>query len=152
MRRSHSKDYGPVQGVVMVQLKDVINTMKDNFQRTRVPEEVRTEGYASIDQARSAYPTEQKTWQTSSCSRRRGHMSITDRGSRQLAAKHLKVRSIVKVTKAFALGDLSKQIEVDARDAIRSREYSQYNDYKRWRRKSQGELGGQAHVPDVEGV
>ncbi|KAF8800732.1 hypothetical protein BYT27DRAFT_7199457, partial [Phlegmacium glaucopus] len=34
------------------------------------------------------------------------------------------VRSIVKVTKAFALGDLSKQIEVGARN------------YERWRRKS----------------
>ncbi|KAF8804284.1 hypothetical protein BYT27DRAFT_7194573, partial [Phlegmacium glaucopus] len=42
----------PVQGVVMVKLKDVMNTMKDKFQRTRVSE-VRTEGYASIDQATS---------------------------------------------------------------------------------------------------
>jgi osomolarity two-component system sensor histidine kinase NIK1 len=31
---------------------------------------------------------------------------------------HLQVRSIAKVTKAVALGDLSKQIEVDARGEI----------------------------------
>ncbi|KAF8810635.1 hypothetical protein BYT27DRAFT_7186327 [Phlegmacium glaucopus] len=42
LARSHSKDYGPVQGV------DVINTMKDNFQRTRASEEVRTERQALV--------------------------------------------------------------------------------------------------------
>ncbi|KAF8810627.1 hypothetical protein BYT27DRAFT_7253620 [Phlegmacium glaucopus] len=46
-RRSYSKDYGPVQGVVIVQLKDVIDTMKDNFQRTRVSG-VGTEGQALV--------------------------------------------------------------------------------------------------------
>lgn len=74
------------------------------------------------------------------------------------------VRSIAKVTKAVALGDLSKQIEVDARGEILDLKNTVNGMVVRLRTLaaevtrvtlevgSQGKLGGQAHVPDVEGV
>lgn len=74
------------------------------------------------------------------------------------------VRSIAKVTKAVALGDLSKQIEVDARGEILELKTTVNAMVVRLRMLaaevtrvtlevgSQGKLGGQAHVPDVEGV
>jgi len=94
------------------------------------------------------------------------------------------VRSIAKVTKAVALGDLSKQIEVDARGeildlkntvngmvvrcvstiryagdltliagmTIRLRALAAEVTRVTLEVGSQGKLGGQAHVPDVEGV
>lgn len=74
------------------------------------------------------------------------------------------VRSIAKVTKAVALGDLSKQIEVDARGEILELKNTVNAMVVRLRALaaevtrvtlevgSQGNLGGQAHVPDVEGV
>jgi osomolarity two-component system, sensor histidine kinase NIK1 len=74
------------------------------------------------------------------------------------------VRSIAKVTKAVALGDLSKQIEVDARGEILDLKNTVNGMVVRLRALaaevtrvtlevgSQGKLGGQAHVPDVEGV
>ncbi len=93
------------------------------------------------------------------------------------------MRSIAKVTKAVALGDLSKQIEVDARGeildlkntvngmvvrcvsigyaedltlisgtTIRLRALAAEVTRVTLEVGSQGKLGGQAHVPDVEGV
>jgi HAMP domain-containing protein len=74
------------------------------------------------------------------------------------------VRSIAKVTKAVALGDLSKQIEVDARGEILDLKNTVNGMVVRLRALaaevtrvtlevgSQRKLGGQAHVPDVEGV
>ena len=74
------------------------------------------------------------------------------------------VRSIAKVTKAVALGDLSKQIEVDASGEILDLKNTVNGMVVRLRALaaevtrvtlevgSQGKLGGQAHVPDVEGV
>ena len=74
------------------------------------------------------------------------------------------VRSIAKVTKAVALGDLSKQIDVDARGEILDLKNTVNGMVIRLRALaaevtrvtlevgSQGKLGGQAHVPDVEGV
>jgi len=90
------------------------------------------------------------------------------------------VRSIAKVTKAVALGDLSKQIEVDAHGEILDLKNTvngmvvRYSHnfimivvaYTVYRLRalaaevtrvtlevgSQGKLGGQVHVPDVEGV
>ncbi|KAF8810633.1 hypothetical protein BYT27DRAFT_7253627 [Phlegmacium glaucopus] len=84
MRRSHSKDYGPVQGVVMVQLKDVINTMKDKFQRTRVSEEVRTEGQALVLDVEGTG---------------RELTGVVNNS----AAKHLKVRSIAKILRILSM-------------------------------------------------
>ena len=74
------------------------------------------------------------------------------------------VRSIAKVPKAVALGDLSKQIEVDARGEILDLKNTVKGIVVRLRALaaeitrvtlevgSQGKLGGQAHVPGVEGV
>ena len=74
------------------------------------------------------------------------------------------VRSIAKVTKAVALGDLSKQIEVDARGEILELKNTVNGMVVRlgalaaevtrvtMEVGSKGQLGGQAHVPDVEGV
>ncbi|KAF8800724.1 hypothetical protein BYT27DRAFT_6823715 [Phlegmacium glaucopus] len=87
--------------------------------------------------AKEATRVSQEVGTEGSHSQRRRYMARIDGGSQLLGANTTSlVRSIVKVTKAFALGDLSKQIEVDARDEIRSHEYCQYNDYERWRRKS----------------
>ena len=74
------------------------------------------------------------------------------------------VRSIAEVTKAVALGDLSKQIAVDARGEILDLKNTVNGMVVRLRTLaaevtrvtlevgSQGKLGGQAVVPDVEGV
>lgn len=90
------------------------------------------------------------------------------------------MRSIAKVTKAVSLGDLSKQIEVDVRGEILDLKNTvngmvvRYSHnfimivvaYTVYRLRvlaaeatrvtlevgTQGKLGGQAHVPDVEGV
>lgn len=74
------------------------------------------------------------------------------------------VRSIAKVTKAVAMGDLSKQIDVDARGEILELKNTVNGMVLRLRTLakevtrvtlevgSQGKLGGQANVPDVEGV
>ena len=74
------------------------------------------------------------------------------------------VRSIAQVTKAVAVGDLSKQIEVDARGEIQDLKNTVNGMVIRLRALaaevtrvtlevgSQGKLGGQANVPDVEGV
>ena len=74
------------------------------------------------------------------------------------------VRSIAKVTKAVALGDLSKQIEVDARGEILGLENTVNGMVVRLRAQaaevtrvtlkvgSQSKLGRQVHVPDVECV
>ena len=71
------------------------------------------------------------------------------------------VRSIAKVTKAVALGDLSKQIEVDARGEILELKTTVNAMVVRLRMLaaevtrvtlevgSQGKLGGQAHVPKM---
>jgi osomolarity two-component system sensor histidine kinase NIK1 len=74
------------------------------------------------------------------------------------------VRSIAKVTKAVAQGDLSKQIDVDARGEILDLKNTVNGMVIQLRALaaevtrvtlevgSQGKLGGQAHVPDVQGV
>ncbi|KAF8811452.1 hypothetical protein BYT27DRAFT_7252774 [Phlegmacium glaucopus] len=72
---------------------DVINTMKDNFQRTRVSEEVRTEGKLG---EKTLVLDVEGTW--------RELTGVVGK----LAAKHLKSH----------WEDLSKQIEVHARDEI----------------------------------
>jgi osomolarity two-component system sensor histidine kinase NIK1 len=76
----------------------------------------------------------------------------------------LQARSIAEVTKAVALGDLSKQIEVDVLVEIFDLKNT-VNGMVIWLRAlaakvmrvtlevgSQGKLGEQTHVPDVKGV
>ncbi|KAH6897665.1 hypothetical protein BKA70DRAFT_1315390, partial [Coprinopsis sp. MPI-PUGE-AT-0042] len=145
----------PVQGVVMVQLKDVINGMVDKLGQfakevTRVSQEVGTEGKLG---GQALVLDVEGTWR-----------ELTGVVNKLAANLTNQVRSIAKVTKAVALGDLSKQIEVDARGEILDLKNTVNGMVVRLRALaaevtrvtlevgSQGKLGGQAHVPDVEGV
>ncbi|ETW76839.1 hypothetical protein HETIRDRAFT_389878 [Heterobasidion irregulare TC 32-1] len=145
----------PVQGVVMVQLKDVINTMVDKlglFARevTRVSQEVGTEGKLG---GQALVLDVEGTWR-----------ELTGVVNKLAANLTSQVRSIARVTKAVALGDLSKQIDVDASGEILDLKNTVNGMVVRLRALaaevtrvtlevgSQGILGGQAHVPDVEGV
>ncbi|KAF9244482.1 hypothetical protein BU15DRAFT_85871 [Melanogaster broomeanus] len=144
-----------VQGVVMVQLKDVINTMVDKLGQfakevTRVSQEVGTEGKLG---GQALVLDVEGTWR-----------ELTGVVNKLAANLTNQVRSIAKVTKAVALGDLSKQIDVDARGEILDLKNTVNGMVIRLRALaaevtrvtlevgSQGKLGGQAHVPDVEGV
>ncbi|KAG6333867.1 hypothetical protein ID866_5222 [Astraeus odoratus] len=145
----------PVQGVVMVQLKDVINTMVDKLGQfakevTRVSQEVGTEGKLG---GQALVLDVEGTWR-----------ELTGVVNKLAANLTNQVRSIATVTKAVALGDLSKQIDVDARGEILDLKNTVNGMVVRLRALaaevtrvtlevgSQGKLGGQAHVPDVEGV
>jgi osomolarity two-component system sensor histidine kinase NIK1 len=178
----------PVQGLVMVQLKDIINTMvrifysfdyslltarrwtnSDNSQRkslVSVRKSERKGQYRPIFLSSQANPPTLRklggqalvldvegTWR-----------ELTGVVNKLAANLTSQVRSIAKVTKAVALGDLSKQIEVDARGEILDLKNTVNGMVVRLRTSaaevtrvtlevgSQGKLGGQAHVPDVEGV
>ncbi|KAJ8594201.1 hypothetical protein M405DRAFT_809539 [Rhizopogon salebrosus TDB-379] len=145
----------PVQGVVMVQLKDVINTMVDKLGQfakevTRVSQEVGTEGKLG---GQALVLDVEGTWR-----------ELTGVVNKLAANLTNQVRSIAKVTKAVALGDLSKQIDVDARGEILDLKNTVNGMVIQLRALaaevtrvtlevgSQGKLGGQAHVPDVQGV
>ncbi|KAL7278312.1 hypothetical protein ACG7TL_008288 [Trametes sanguinea] len=145
----------PVQGVVMIQLKDVINAMVDKLGQfakevTRVSQEVGTEGKLG---GQALVLDVEGTWR-----------ELTGVVNKLAANLTNQVRSIAKVTKAVALGDLSKQIEVDARGEILELKNTVNGMVVRLRALaaevtrvtlevgSKGQLGGQAHVPDVEGV
>ncbi|KAI0312759.1 hypothetical protein OF83DRAFT_1066664 [Amylostereum chailletii] len=145
----------PVQGVVMVELKDVINTMVDKLgtvtrEVTRVSVEVGTKGKLG-GQAR--VPEVEGTW--------RELIGVVNNLAANLTSQ---VRSIATVTTAVARGDLSKQIEVDAQGEILDLKNTVNGMVVRLRALaaevtrvtlevgSQGILGGQARVPDVEGV
>ncbi|KAG6908068.1 hypothetical protein DXG01_006257 [Tephrocybe rancida] len=148
----------PVQGVVMVQLKDVINTMVDKLGQfakevTRVSQEVGTEGKLG---GQALVLDVEGTW--------RELAGVVNKLAANLTSQ---VRSIAKVTKAVALDDLSKQIKVDAQGEIldlkntangiigmvvRLRALAAEVTRVTLEVGSQGKLGGQAHLTDVEGV
>ncbi|KAG9073424.1 hypothetical protein FS749_015238, partial [Ceratobasidium sp. UAMH 11750] len=145
----------PVQGVVMVQLKDVINTMVDKLGRfaqevTRVSLEVGTEGRLG---GQAIVRDVRGTWS-----------ELTTVVNRLAANLTSQVRGIAEVTKAVAKGDLSKQIGVDAKGEILELKNTVNTMVVRLRMfagevtrvaldvGSRGILGGQASVPDVEGV
>ncbi|KAF8814941.1 hypothetical protein BYT27DRAFT_7249618 [Phlegmacium glaucopus] len=109
--------------------------------------------------AKEATRVSQEVGTEGSHSQRRRHMARIHSGSQLLAANTTSlVRSIVKVTKAFALGDLSKQIEVDARGEIldlkNTVNVALAAEVTRVTLElgSQSKLGDQAHVLDVEAV
>ncbi|EPS94054.1 hypothetical protein FOMPIDRAFT_50286 [Fomitopsis schrenkii] len=145
----------PVQGVVMVQLKEVINAMVDQLSAfasevTRVSQEVGMEGKLG---GQALVLDVEGTWR-----------ELTGVVNKLAANLTSQVRSIAKVTKAVAMGDLSKQIDVDARGEILELKNTVNGMVLRLRTLakevtrvtlevgSQGKLGGQANVPDVEGV
>ncbi|KAK0444528.1 two-component histidine kinase Le.nik1-like protein [Desarmillaria tabescens] len=144
-----------VRGEVMVKLKDAINTMVEKLGQfakevTRVSQEVGTEGKLG---GQAFVPGVEGTWQ-----------ELTDVVNVLAGNLTSQVRSIAQVTKAVAVGDLSKQIEVDARGEILDLKNTVNGMVVRLRALaaevtrvtlevgSQGKLGGQANVPDVEGV
>ncbi|KAG8872053.1 hypothetical protein FRB97_008065 [Tulasnella sp. 331] len=139
----------------MVELKDVINSMVERlaeFARevTRVSQEVGTEGKLG---GQAVVQNVEGTWRelTTTVNSLAGNLTI-------------QVRAIAKVTKAVAHGDLSKQIEVDAAGEILELKTTVNGMVVRLRNLAaevtrvslevgtQGKLGGQANVPDVEGV
>ncbi|KAI5891245.1 two-component histidine kinase Le.nik1-like protein [Schizophyllum commune H4-8] len=145
----------PVQGATMVQLKDIINTMVDKLgvfaeEVSRVALEVGTEGKLG---GQALVLDVEGTW--------RDLTAIVNKLAANLTSQ---VRSIATVTKAVALGDLSKQIEVEASGEILDLKNTVNGMVIRLRALaaevtrvtlevgSQGKLGGQADVPDVEGV
>ena len=118
-----------IQGIVMVQLKDVINTMVDKLgqfakEASRVFQEVSTEGYGFCP----LLPRLKIIVLTIESSKLSGQALVLDvEGTwhelmgvvNKLAANLTnQVWSIALVMKAIALGDLSRQTKVDARGGI----------------------------------
>ncbi|KAJ7482782.1 hypothetical protein FB451DRAFT_1129766 [Mycena latifolia] len=139
----------------MVQLKKVINTMVDNLghfatEVTRVSRDVGTEGKLG---AQAHVENVEGTWR-----------ELTDEVNTLAANLTTQVRSIAAVTTAVAKGDLSKQIEVSANGEILDLKNTVNGMVLRLRTLAvevtrvtlevgnQGKLGGEASVPDVEGV
>jgi osomolarity two-component system, sensor histidine kinase NIK1 len=99
----------PVQGVVMVQLKDVINTMVERLGQfaqevTRVSLEVGTEGKLG---GQAVVVDVEGTW--------RELTAVVNKLAENLT---IQVRSIAEVTMAVARGDLSREIVVEAKGEI----------------------------------
>ncbi|CED82845.1 protein-histidine kinase [Phaffia rhodozyma] len=145
----------PVEGVVMIELKDIINSMVDNLfmfssEVERVSVEVGTEGKLG---GQAVVEGVQGTW--------RNLTSVVNMLAANLTSQ---VRAIAKVTKAVAVGDLSQTIDVDARGEILELKLTVNNMVLQLRTLadevsrvslevgSQGKLGGQAVVEGVEGV
>lgn len=145
----------PVRGPVMVELKDIINQMVDrlgHFARevTRVSLEVGTQGKLG---GQADVPGVQGTWKELK--------DVVNRLAENLTSQ---VRGVAQVTKAIAQGDLSKKIDVQAGGEILELKVTMNvmvdqlrhfaDEVTRVSREvgSQGRLGGQAHVPGVEGV
>ncbi|KAJ7191378.1 hypothetical protein GGX14DRAFT_39908 [Mycena pura] len=145
----------PVQGDLMVELKKVINRMVDNLghfatEVTRVSRDVGTEGKLG---AQAHVIDFEGTWR-----------ELTNEVNTLAANLTTQVRSIAEVTKAVARGDLSKQIRVSAKGEILDLKNTVNSMVLRMRTLavevarvtmevgSQGKLGGQATVPDMEGV
>ena len=145
----------PVQGPVMVELKEIINQMVDrlgNFasEVTRVSLEDGTQGKLG---GQADVPGVQGTWK-----------ELKDVVNRLAENLTNQVRGVALVTKAVARGDLSKKIDVQADGEIlelkvtinvmvdQLRHFA--NEVTRVSREvgSQGRLGGQAYVPGVKGV
>jgi len=145
----------PVQDSVMVELKDVINTMVDKLsyfamEVTRVSQEV---GSVGILGGQAEVPDVDGTWR-----------ELTNVVNVLAANITNQVRAITAVTKAIARGDLSKQIEVEANGEILDLKSTVNGMVLQLRTLaaevtrvtlevgSQGKLGGMAEVPGAEGV
>jgi osomolarity two-component system sensor histidine kinase NIK1 len=139
----------------MIRLKDVINNMVDKLgefalEVMRVSKEV---GQMGILGGQARVSDVSGTWS-----------DLTDAFNHLAGNLTTQVRSIAKVTKAVAQGDLSLQIEVEARGEIlelkeivngmvvRLRGFAKEVTRVSEEVGSMGILGGQANVPDVEGV
>lgn len=145
----------PVQGHVMVELKDIINSMVDRLRTfatevTRVSLEVGSQGKLG---GQAVVEGVDGTWR-----------ELTDTVNSLAANLTNQVRSIAEVTKAVAKGDLTKTIEVEANGEILELKMTingmvvQLNHLAAEVTRvslevgSQGKLGGQAEDKDLEGV
>ncbi|KAI8332873.1 hypothetical protein BC941DRAFT_380974 [Chlamydoabsidia padenii] len=139
----------------ILELKNTVNDMVDQLrifasEVTRVSKEVGTEGQLG---GQALVPNVAGTWE-----------SLTDNVNIMAANLTNQVRSIAEVTKAVALGDLSKKIEVESGGEILELKNIVNNMVDQLRifasevtRVSkevgtEGKLGGQAQVPNVDGT
>jgi HAMP domain-containing protein len=139
----------------ILELKNIVNDMVDQLrifasEVTRVSKEVGTEGKLG---GQAQVPKVAGTWE-----------SLTDNVNIMAANLTNQVRSIAEVTKAVALGDLSKKIEVESGGEILELKNIVNNMVDQLRifasevtRVSkevgtEGKLGGQAQVPNVDGT
>ncbi|CAO3596221.1 unnamed protein product [Absidia cylindrospora] len=139
----------------ILELKNIVNDMVDQLrifasEVTRVSKEVGTEGQLG---GQALVPNVAGTWE-----------SLTDNVNIMAANLTNQVRSIAEVTKAVALGDLSKKIEVESGGEILELKNIVNNMVDQLRifasevtRVSkevgtEGKLGGQAQVPNVDGT
>ncbi|KAG1053945.1 hypothetical protein G6F43_004013 [Rhizopus delemar] len=139
----------------ILELKNVVNNMVDQLrvfasEVTRVSKEVGTEGKLG---GQANVPNVAGTWK-----------DLTDNVNMMAANLTSQVRSIAEVTKAVALGDLSKKIEVESdgeilelKNVVNSM-VDQLNvfasEVTRVAKEvgTEGKLGGQALVPNVDGT
>ncbi|OCF34070.1 atypical/HisK protein kinase [Kwoniella heveanensis CBS 569] len=145
----------PVEGQAMTELKNIINAMVDRLQTfavevERVSLEVGTQGKLG---GQAVVEGVEGTW--------RELTAVVNKLAANLTSQ---VRSIAKVTKAVARGDLSETIDVEASGEIAELKTTVNGMVMSLRTLadevsrvslevgSQGKLGGQANVPDVEGV
>ncbi|CEG78979.1 Putative Podospora anserina S mat genomic DNA chromosome 1, supercontig 1 [Rhizopus microsporus] len=128
----------------ILDLKNTVNEMVDQLrvfasEVTRVAREVGTEGKLG-GQAR--VPNVDGTWK-----------DLTDNVNTMATNLTNQVRSIAEVTKAVALGDLSKKIEVESGGEILDLK-NIVSEVTRVSKEvgTDGKLGGQARVPNVDGT
>ncbi|KAI8968356.1 hypothetical protein BDF20DRAFT_964391 [Mycotypha africana] len=150
-----SKKIEVESGGEILELKNIVNNMVDQLrifasEVTRVSKEVGTEGKLG---GQATVPNVAGTW-----------YELTDHVNIMAANLTTQVRSIAEVTKAVALGDLSKKIEVETRGEIlelkdivndmvdQLRIFA--SEVTRVAREvgTDGKLGGQASVPKVAGT
>ncbi|KAI8064161.1 hypothetical protein BC940DRAFT_321266 [Gongronella butleri] len=150
-----SKKIEVESGGEILELKNIVNDMVDQLrifaaEVTRVAREVGTEGKLG---GQALVPNVDGTW-----------MDLTDNVNQMAANLTTQVRSIAEVTKAVAMGDLSKTIDVEARGEIQDLKNTVNNMVDQLRVfasevtrvakevGTDGKLGGQALVPNVDGT
>ncbi|KAI9364781.1 hypothetical protein BD770DRAFT_469190 [Pilaira anomala] len=150
-----SKKIEVESGGEILELKNIVNSMVDQLnvfasEVTRVAKEVGTEGKLG---GQAVVPNVDGTW-----------MDLTDNVNQMAANLTSQVRSIAEVTKAVALGDLSKKIEVESGGEILELKnivnsmVDQLNvfasEVTRVAKEvgTEGKLGGQASVPNIDGT
>ncbi|KAG1188894.1 hypothetical protein G6F70_009488 [Rhizopus microsporus] len=150
-----SKKIEVESGGEILELKNIVNSMVDQLnvfasEVTRVAKEVGTEGKLG---GQALVPNVDGTWK-----------GLTDNVNQMAANLTNQVRSIAEVTKAVALGDLSKKIEVESGGEILELKnivnsmVDQLNvfasEVTRVAKEvgTEGKLGGQAFVPNIGGT
>ncbi|GAN01539.1 two-component hybrid sensor and regulator [Mucor ambiguus] len=151
-----SKKIEVESGGEILEVKNIVNSMVDQLnvfasEVSRVAREVGTDGKLG---GQAVVPNVGGTW-----------MDLTDNVNQMAANLTSQVRSIAEVTKAVALGDLSKKIEVESGGEISELKNtvndmvdqlnvfaSEVSRVAREVGTDEGKLGGQAVVPNVDGT